>query len=67
MSTSVSGSLNSCISLDFTLALAVSPVGRRKTLSDGWFDNMNRCPLLPAVEVAPVSLIADGIVPLSYR
>ena len=63
MSTSVAGSINSCINLAFTLALAVPPVGRWKTLSEGWFDNLNGFPPLPAVEVAPVSLIADGIVP----
>ena len=63
MSTSVAGSLNSCINLAFTLALAVPPVGRWKTLSEEWFDNLNGCQPLPAFEVAPVSLIADGIVP----
>ena len=63
MSTLVAGSINSCINLAFTLALDVPPVGRWKTLSEGWFDNLNRCPPLPAVEVAPVSLISDGIVP----
>ena len=63
ISTSVSGSLNSCINLAFTLALAVPPVGIWKTLSEGWFDNLNGCPPLTTVEVAPVSLIADGIVP----
>ena len=41
----------------------VPPIGRRKTLSDGFFGDLNGCPPLPAVEVAPVSLIADGIVP----
>ena len=63
MSTSVAGSLNSCINLAFTLALAVPPVGRWKTLPEGWFDNLNGCQPLPAVEVDPVSLIADGIFP----
>ena len=63
MSTSVAGSLNSCINLAFTLALAVSPVVIWKTLSEGWVDILNVCPALTAVEVAPVSLIADGIVP----
>ena len=62
MSTSVAGSLKSCINLAFTLSLAVPPVGRWKTLSEGWFDNLNGCPPLLDVEVAPVSLIADGIV-----
>ena len=63
MSTFVAGSLNSCINLAFTLALAVPPVGRWKNLSEGWFDHLNGCPPLPAVEVAPVSLITDGIFP----
>ena len=49
MSTPVAGSLNSCISLVFTLALAVPPVGRWETLSDGWFDSLNGFPPLPDV------------------
>ena len=61
MYTSFAGSLNSCIDLAFTLALAVPPVGRWKHLSEGWFDNLNGCQPLPAVEVAPVSLISDEI------
>jgi len=47
------------------VACAVPPVGNRKTLVDGTVVVWKGSWRVPAVDVAPVSLIAEGIVPLA--
>ena len=46
-------------------ACAVPPVGRWKTLFEGWSERIKGSWGRPAVDVAPVSLIPDGMVPSS--
>ena len=45
------------------VAVAVPPIGRRNTLLDFLFDDSNGSFGVPAVEVAPVSLTAEAMVP----
>ncbi len=48
----------------WVVAVVVVPVGNMNVLVERAFEWMNPSCRVPAVEVAPVSLIADGIEPL---
>ena len=63
MSTSFYGARTLNCSVAVLVATAVPPVGRQKILFDALFDMIKGSFGVPAVDVAPVSLTADAMVP----
>ena len=63
MSTVLAGSRNLWWSLAVVEAHAVPPIGKWKTLVEGTLDFINGSWGRPAVDVAPVSLTPDGMMP----
>ena len=65
MSTEIDGSRKSWCSFAVSDACAVPPVGKWKTFVEGVVDIIKGSCGRPAVEVAPVSLTPEGMVPSS--
>ena len=61
MFTWLAGARMSSKSCERCVACTVLPVGNKKTLLDGLLDVWNRSWRVPAIDVAPVSLIAEGM------
>jgi hypothetical protein len=65
MSTWLAGARTSNKSCERCVACAVPPFGNRKTLLDGSLVVRKGSWRVPAMDVAPVSLIAEGMEPLA--